>query len=677
MRILLSWVEDFVEVRESPQELADALTMAGMAVDAIETEAGETVLEFDITSNRPDAMNHLGMAREVAAIYRRPLRVPRAKVPERGVAAGSRASVQIEDAELCARYVGRVFEDVRVTPSPGWIRKRLELCGVRSINNLADLTNYALLEMGQPTHAFDLDTLAGRSIVVRRAREDETLLTLDGVRRNLGPGHLAICDSERPVALAGVMGGAETEITASTRNVLLEAAWFKPSAIRNASREFKLHTEASHRFERGADWEAAPLASDRIGAMLSEMGQGRALPGRVDCYPREQALGAIRLSRERLALHLGVALEDAEVESILKVLGFAPVNESDGWRVRALSRRLDVSREVDLIEEVARIHGFAKIPSTLPAVGTAPVPTPREQEDRKMRAVVSALGYDETIGFSFISSDESRRFGTGKAVKLRNPLSSLWDVMRDTAVPTMLQAVQWNLRRNHPNVRLAEFGRVYKRSGDAYEEPRTLTLGASGAARPPVWSEGTRQFGFYDLKADVQALLDPFSCGPLRFEAKGLPGYYDSARSAVVIVGHRRIATFGRIDRAIAARRKLRQDVWIAEIGLDRVYRSELREPRHSALPKVPAVSRDLSLLVPDGVEFERIAETARSSPDFERLEALEVYRGKTVPSGWYSLLVRVWWQRLDESLTDELVNAHAKDLRLRLASGLGVKQRT
>lgn len=676
MHILLSWLEDFVEITESPNELADALTMAGMAVDAVESDLGETIFEFDITSNRPDALNHLGMAREVAAIYRRPVRLPPAELHEEGIPASARASVAIEDPDSCARYVGRVFEDVRVEPSPDRIRRRLELCGVRSINNLADLTNYVLLEIGQPTHAFDLDKLAGRQIIVRRARSGETLRTLDGMPRELSPAHLAICDAKRPVALAGVMGGAETEITDATRNVLLEAAWFSPSVIRTASRQFKLHTEASHRFERGADWQAAPQAADRIGAMLHQSGRGNVLAGRIDCYPLRQPLGTVQLLRDQVRQHLGVALDDAEIESILTALGFAPTATSGGWLVPCLSSRLDVKRGIDLVEEVARIHGFSRIPSTLPAVGAAPAPTANEREEERMRAGVRALGYDETIGFSFISSEDARRFGGAGAVELRNPLSRLWDVMRNSAVPTMLQSLQWNLRRNRAELRLAEFGRIYGRSGETYREPRILTLGASGSARPATWSDRVPRFGFHDLKADVTALLSPYSCGPLRFVASGVPDYYDPGRSASVRGGARTLARFGRISRAIAGERKLRQPVWIAEIWLDEVYACGLTEPAHRPLPRVPAVSRDFSLLVPDSVEYQRISEAAGSIQDVERTEAVEIYRGKNVPRGRYSLLFRVWWQRLDESLTDESVNSHADKLLSRLASRLGIKLR-
>ncbi len=677
MRILLSWLEEFVEINESPQALADSLTMAGMAVDAVDSDAGETVFEFDITSNRPDAMNHFGMAREIAAIYRRPLQLPSIECAEAGPAAATKARVEIDDPDSCARYVARIFTDVQVGQSPGWMRRRLELCGVRSINNLADLTNYVLLEVGQPTHAFDLDSLADASIVVRRAREGESLVTLDGECRELTPGHLAICDAQVPVALAGVMGGAATEITAETNNVLLEAAWFKPSMIRNASRGFKLFTEASHRFERGADWEAAPWAADRIAALLGATGPGTVLPGRIDCHPYPRRLSEIRLVRDRIRRHLGIGVADADVEEILEALGFSPVADHEGWTAPAVSHRLDVEREIDLIEEVARIYGFDKIPATLPAVGVAPAQTPLAAEDARMRASVRGLGYDETIGFSFSSSSEAQQFGSGDAIKLRNPLSQLWDVMRNSAMPTMVRALEWNLKRNREHVRLAEFGRVYEQSADGYSEPRVLTLGACGLARPASWAEPSRKVGFYDLKADLTALLGPFLKDRPDFASDGLPPYYRRGHSAAVRVGNQTLALFGEMDPQIGRERKLRQPVWLAEIFLDRVYGLGLCQPGHQKLPKVPAVSRDFSLLVPDSVSFERIVKAVGPMQDLDSLEPVEVFRGKNVPDGCYSLLLRAAWQRMDESLTDEEVNAFAGTLCASLDSQLGITLRS
>ena len=677
MLILLSWLRDFVEIKESPQELAHALTMAGMAVDAIEEEDGETLLEFDITSNRPDAMNHFGMAREVASLYRRPLRQPAGRITESQIPAASRATVEIEDTGSCARYVGRVFKDVRVQPAPDWMRKRLELCGVRSINNLADLTNYVLLEMGQPTHAFDLDTLKGRRIVVRRARRGESLVTLDGEHRELTSDLLAICDADKPVALAGVMGGAATEITSETRNVLLEAAWFRPAMVRNASRRFKLFTEASHRFERGADWEGAVVAADRIASLLGETGHGTVLSGRIDCYPHSRSLPVIRLRKERIRRLLGVPVDGREVEAILTALGFRPVADRTGWSVPATSHRLDVEREVDLIEEIARIHGFDNIPGTLPPVGAAPTQGRLVAEEARMRVSVRGLGYDETIAFPFVSSSDARRFGGSNGVRLRNPLSNRWDVMRNNAVPTMVRALEWNLRRNQPIVRLAEFGRIYRRSGKGYIEPQILTLGATGMARPASWNDPTRPVGFYDMKADIVALLQPFAASGLRFDSAGMPKHYRQGRAAKVHGDGGTLAQFGELEPAIARERKIRQPVFVAEIFLDAVYGLGLRRPMHTRLPKVPAVSRDFSLLVPEGVNFESVVEAVGEMPDLKSLEAVEVFRGKKLPEGRYSLLLRASWQRLEESLTDEEVNEFAATLRSALETKLAITLRT
>ncbi len=676
MLILLSWLRDFVEVQESSRDLAHALTMAGMAVDGIEEKDGETVFEFDITSNRPDAMNHFGMAREIAAIYGRPLRLPSVEFEEGRLRAAARAAVAIDDPDSCPRYVGRVFTDVRIQPSPDWMRRRLELCGVRSINNLADLTNYVLLEVGQPTHAFDLDTLGGQRIVVRRARDGETLVTLDGETRMLTGDQLAICDAERPVALAGVMGGADTEITEQTRNVLLEAAWFRPSMVRNASRRFKLFTEASHRFERGADWNATTWAADRIAALLDAAGTGTVLGGRIDCYPGERSLPSIRLNRDKIRSHLGVEVPDAAAEAILRSLGFEPHPDASGWTVPAVSHRLDVEREIDLIEEIGRVHGFENIPATLPPVGGAPAETPDETEDARMRAAVRGLGYDEMIGFSFISSEEAEAFGGGPAVPLRNPLSNQWGVMRNCAVPTMVRALEWNLKRNQSRVRLAEFGRIYQQSGDGYSEPRILTLGASGPVRPLSWAEPGRPFGFYDLKADVAALIRPFSTGPLAFDSRDAPKHFRSGHSATVRANGEVIASFGELDPSIARQRKLRQPVMVAELQLDSLYALGLRKPGHQQLPRVPAVSRDFSLIVPGAVTFGGIVEAIGGMPDLASLEPVEIFRGKNVPEGHYSLLLRAAWQRLDESLTDEAVNEFARVLLRSLKTGLGIELR-
>ena len=680
MRILLSWLEDFVEIRESLDALAEALTMAGLAVDEVDTTGGETVFELDITANRPDAMNHLGIAREISALYGRPLKRPATEIPEVDPPAAERAAIEILDPDLCARYSGRVALGVEVKASPPWMRKRIELCGIRSINNIADLTNYVLLEMGHPTHAFDLDLLADSKIIVRRARPGETLRTLDGVNRELGGEHLVIADGRRPVALAGVMGGEESEISGKTRNVLFEAAWFLPGSIRGTSRHFGIHTDASHRFERGADVEATAWAADRLASLLGKASPGSVLRGVVDTYARTIERPRILLRRSTLKRILGVDVPDEEVVRILAALEFPAEEREQGWEIAPPTHRLDVEREIDLVEEVARIHGYDKLPLHLPEGSAAPAEAPFAAEERVLRATARSLGYDETIAFTFISSAEAQQFGFGDPVPLRNPLSETQDVLRNTSVPSMLRALEWNLNRNETNVRLMEIGHLYRGGQGEYEEPHVLTLGATGLARPESIGDGGKPFDFYELKSDVEALLAHFDVR-LSYEPTELPPYYLAGQAARAADDGRVLAYFGEVDPKSLEGRKIRQPAFIAEIFLDplkkdSLKKDSLRRPHYEVLPRVPAVHRDFSLFVPEGTAFRDIRAAVGEPQFLVTLEPWEVFRGAQVPDGFYSLLLRAAWQKMTESLTDEEVNGYAERLLSTLADKLKIRQR-
>ncbi len=676
MRAVLNWLREYVEIQESSKDLAHALTMTGIAVDAVEEHDNETVFELDITSNRPDAMNHFGIAREIAAIYGRELRAPKIELTESYTPVNSAASVEIVHSDLCPRYVGRVVKNIAVVPSPDWMRRRLELCGVRSINNIADLTNYVLLETGQPTHAFDLDKLAENRIVVRRAMAGETLVTLDGEKRELSPDHLTICDASAPIALAGIMGGADSEISAVTTKVLIEAAWFQPGLIRNTSRKFKIHTEASHRFERGADWNAAPWAADRIAGLLAQAGTGKVLCGRIDCFPIPLVRPTIHLRRASIKKHLGIEIADAEATAILSALGFDPRPAEEGWTIDAPSRRLDVEREIDLIEEIARIYGFERFPSTLPPIGSASAPIPFEKEEARVRSIIQSLGYDETIGYSFISSGEAAQFGAGGSVPLRNPLSESWDVMRNSAIPTMLRALEWNINRGESSVKLAEIGRLYEKINGNYREPKILALGVAGQARPDALDEAGRDYLFLDFKSDVETVLKPFDAVRIDFETKALPAYYREGHAAAALSDGVVLAFLGELDPAVAAAQKIKRRVFLAEIFLDLLYNAGLRAPRRRALPKVSAVSRDFSLMVPEGVLFSEISRAVGPMPYLTQLQPVEIFRGENVPDGKYSLLLRASWQKLEESFTDDQVNTFAEQVRSGLEKKLGIVRR-
>ena len=675
MKILLSWLREYVDIFEPPGQLAQALTMAGLTVEGMSEEHGETVMEFDITANRPDALNHLGIAREVATVFGREVRRPEIRFTEDPWPAASNASIEITAPDLCARYTGRVAINVNVTASPDWMRRRLELCGVRSINNVADITNYVLLEAGHPTHAFDLDTIEGAKIIVRRAGPGESLTTLDGVERVLRPEQLVIADARRPVALAGIMGGAATEISRQTRNVLIESAWFEPSSIRRTARQFGMHTEASHRFERGADIEAAPWANDRIAAYLEQLASATILSGRIDAYPARRARAAIGLRRSAVRRHLGVEIPAAEVERILAALGFRMQGEDDGWQVTPPTARLDIEREIDLVEEIARIYGYDKFPPRLPEWGGHAEEAEHGVPERRLRETARALGYDEAVTYGFITAGEAERFGSWPAVPVRNPLSELYSVMRNSAAPGLLHAVEWNSNRGQHDVRLCEVGRLYRAAGDGFAEPPVMALAATGRVRPASCNDPGKPYDFGEMKSDVLTLLGLFE-GRWGLEPETEAGYYRPGHAARITAGGRAAARCGELDPAFQAERKLRHPVFLAELWLDILYALPLRQPKFQALPRVPAVDRDFSLLLPEGTRFEQIVETIGERRYLVRLEPVEIFRGGQVPAGKYSLLLRAVWQRDDATLTDEEVNEYARLLVETLEQKLGAEQR-
>ncbi|MBG98806.1 MAG: phenylalanine--tRNA ligase subunit beta [Solibacterales bacterium] len=677
MEILLSWLRDFVDIPESPTEVAEALTLAGLAVDAIRKEGNEHIFELDITANRPDALSHLGVAREISAIYDRSLRMPASKISTTDELSSSRASVEILATELCSRYSARVLSNVVIKPSPDWLRRRLELCGIRPINNIADLTNYVLLETGHPTHAFDLDLLKQAKIVVRTAKSEETLQTLDGMLHNLTTDHLVIADMERSVALAGVMGGLETEISRSTRNVLLEAAWFDPGSIRRTSRRFGMHTEASHRFERGADIEATVWALERLAHWFGQVSSGDVLEGVIDNHPGQTDRAWIDLRPTQISRVLGTDVSRVEVERILTALGFTVNQTGETWKIKLSSHRLDIEREIDLVEEVARIHGYHHVPKTLPFSTATVQQPPNTKEEARTRELLRALGYDETIAYSFIRKEEATQFGREEAVEIRNPVSELWAVMRNTAMPTMIQALGWNLNRNEPDIKLMEIGRLYMSDGSSFQEPKTLVLGACGMARRSTPSNTGKEVDFYDLKSDVECLLSDFQVEQLSFEATAAPDYYQREQSARIVANRKTLGYLGMLDVKVAAAHKIKCPIFVAEIDLDSLWNIGLRKQVFQTVPKVPASHRDFSLLIPKAVSFADICDAVGQQKFLVRLEPIEIFHGDQVLEGFYGLLIRAAWQKDYETLTDGEINEYATSLVENLSKTLGVQQRS
>jgi phenylalanyl-tRNA synthetase beta chain len=659
MKLSPAWLREFVDARVDDRRLAQDLTAVGIAVESISGEGKSTVFEMEIGTNRPDAMNHYGVAREASVIYNLPLLALDSKLP--AAPGNSDFAIEIADQTGCARYTARVVRDVKIKPSPDAMAKRLLLVDQRPINNAADATNYTLWEMGHPTHVFDLDLLEGGKILVRRAFSGETLKTLDGVERKLTPEDLVIADAVKPVALAGVMGGFDTMITAKTKNILIESAWFDPATVRKTARRHGLHTDASHRFERGADFEATTKACDRVAVLLLESAGGELDGGAIDVVARQVDLAPVALHLSEVHRILGEKLETNEIFRILQQLGFELMPERGGdpdFTVHIPSWRLDVEREIDLVEEIARLHGYDKFANTLPAYAGAVVEVPDAEKDHKLRTSLLALGYDEAVSLTFISHEDAETFSSAPVVELANPQSEEASVMRSSLVPGMLNMLAYNLNRGADRVRLFEAGSIFEATDSGTAEPKRICMGATSppsAKNAEGW--GTQDGGFFDLKGDVENLLQAFQHQTLTYDAQ-TSDYYHSGRSARALMDGALVAQFGQLHPDVAARRKLRQSVFVAELYVDRLYQQGLRVVRYQPLPRYPAVERDFSFVFDDAATFEQIqrAVIALGLAELRSFIPVEIFRGGNVPAGRYSLLLRARFQSAERTLREEEV---------------------
>jgi phenylalanyl-tRNA synthetase beta chain len=667
MKISPAWLRDFVDLRVDYKRLAEELTLAGVAVEGITGEGDDTVFAMEITTNRPDAMNHYGVAREASALYDLPLRAIEPKLPQ--AEGKSEVTIDIQEPELCARFTGREIRDASIRSSEPRVRKRLQLIDQRTISNAVDATNYVLWESGKPTHVFDLDLLEGHRLVIRRAKAGEMLKTLDGVERKLSADDLVVADARRPVALAGVMGGFDTMITERTKNILIESAWFDPVAVRRMSKRHGLHTDASHRFERGADFESTVPSANRVAELILNSGGGTLIGGVIDVIARRLDLAPVELNLREVPRILGEKLSETEINRILTRLGFTVVTGSeDGYLVHIPSWRLDIEREIDIIEELARLHGYDKFAETLPSYVGEVRDLPDARKDERMRGSLFALGYDEAISLTFISRNDAQQFSTSPALELANPLSEEASVMRTTLVPSMLNMLAHNRNRDVANVRLFEAGNVFEDAGanSTPRERKQICLGVTGNVdaqliRGLVEGASSRAVSFFDLKGDIEVLLAPFSFWELGYDAR-VAEYYHPGRSARAVVDGAVVAQFGQVHPEVAAQRKLKQEVFVAEIYLDRLYQHDLRAARYEALARFPAVERDFSFLFSDQVEFARIRQTVTSLGicELRSFVPVEIYRGEKVGSGKYSMLMRAQLQSTERTLRDDEVAAWA-----------------
>ncbi len=674
MKVVYNWLKDFVDVTATPDDLASRLALSGTNIGVVEKGAHGAVIDAEVSSNRPDCLSHYGIAREVGAVYKLPLKaVPQAKLAESASAKASEAvKVEIQAPELCGRFTARVIRGVKIQPSPAWLRERLEASGVASISNVVDVSNYVMLELGQPTHAYDYDTIRDHRIVVRTSRAGEKTRTLDGIERTVDAGICMIADGDgtRGVGIGGIMGGADTEISFSTKNILIEAAWFEPIAVRRGARNLRLHTEASTRFGRGVDPEIAEIASRRVAELVLQLAGGDLLSGVVDVYPGKRTPKKIRVTRAEILRVMGADVPDKEVESALSALGFAPVRVDQNrgaegsllaaWECTQPSWRAEVEREIDLIEEIARIYGLDKFPPRFPVARQGAARLQHYDAQTRVRERLIGLGYQEILTIPHV--DEARdalfRAADARPARMANPLSEEAGVLRSTGLVTMAAAIEWNLNHGQRNVRLFEIGRQYRLNGSSPVETRVLTIGATGDAREKNLYDGARAYSFADLKGDIDAVGE--LAGGFQWSARPASAndWAHAARSGQVLHGGDQIGAAAQLARRVADRLKLRQDVFLAEILIDPVYTAieELKDSRrYEPLPRFPAVERDFSLLLRDGTSFDAVKKAVESLKIAEvvSVEAGDLYRGKNVPAGKYSLMVRVMFQSREATLTD------------------------
>jgi phenylalanyl-tRNA synthetase beta chain len=699
MKIVYNWLKQFVDLTASPADLRARLSLAGIAVDSIEETAAGPVLDAEVTANRPDCLGHFGIAREVAAIYRLPLNPLRPKLKESAEKASDTTRVEIEAPELCGRFTARVLRGVKVQPSPDWLRQGLEAIGEKSINNVVDVTNYVMFELGHPLHAYDFDKLNEKRVVVRRAKPGEKMRTLDGAERTLTKQMCAIADAARAIGIGGVMGGADTEITFSTRHILLECAWFDPIAVRRTSKALGLRSEASYRFERGADPEMAEQASRRAAELIQQLSGGEILSGVVDIYPNREPEKKIELSRKELLRVMGADVPDRDVEAILSALGFHPVRVdvnrgSEGslaavWECRQASWRHDVTRGIDLIEEVARHYGYDKFPPRLPPAKQPAHRLPHAEAQDRLRERIVGLGYQEIVEIPIVDTQRNELFrpeNLAPAV-IANPLAEDASVMRSTGIVSMVRAIEWNLNHGQRNLRLFEIGKTYElRDGEPIETP-VLTIGATGLAREKTIYEAAREYTFVDLKGDLDNI--GLLAGSIAWQSGG-PQWLTAARAAEISLSQGTgtgtsagppLGVVGQLARRIADQLKLRQDVFVAQLRLEPLLTGiEAADAarRFKPLPRFSAVERDFSLVLADGVTFAQVEQTIRSLniPELETIEAADLFRGGRIPAGKFSLMIRVKFQSAEATFMDAQLNEFSTRIVAALQEKLGAALR-
>jgi phenylalanyl-tRNA synthetase beta chain len=665
MKISLKWLERYIDIKMPAQKLINKLTDAGLEVGSFEKANNDIVLEIEITSNRPDWLSYLGIAREVAAVSgTRKIIAPETLACKKTSTKQKKDySIIIEDRKACPRYVGRLFRDVTIAQSPRFIKAPLETIGSRLINNAADITNYCLYETGQPMHAFDFDKLEGGKIIVRRAKKGESITTIDGVKRDLDDSILVIADAKKPVAVAGIMGGLDTEVTEQTKNILLESAYFDPVIIRRGSRKLGLSTESNYRFERKVDTENVLFASCRAAYLLKQFCKAKVEDFCLDVNYLKEKTKKIQISADSYERLIGVRVSASKMKSLLTPLGFkvSKAKKKETLSVTVPSFRSDVNLEEDLIEEIARVEGFSQIENDLPPIKAHinSACTGQYLAKAKLRQILVNQGVNEIVTLTLMSEKnlDDACISKEKRVYLVNPLSLEQAVLRSSMLPSTLKVINTNFNRKVKDLKVFEIGNVYQKISNKFKETECICIALTGNIYSD-WKIHNIKTTFYDLKGIVESILDGFNIQNYKLEAKAI-SFFDPEQSAVITLNGEIIAELGKVNKKVQKNYDLIDAVYFAQIPISNLLLLQKTDHRYAQVPKYPSVIRDIAIVVDKTVKAQSaldiMSEVAGSLAI--NLELFDVYTGDQVPDNKKSLAFSIEYQSPEATLTEEEVS--------------------
>ncbi|MDI6698472.1 MAG: phenylalanine--tRNA ligase subunit beta [Candidatus Saccharicenans sp.] len=680
MKISYAWLKEYVNLNLNPEELADCLNQIGLMVETLTRFEDDTVFEIETYANRPDTLGHLGVAREIATLLGLSLKTRNWPLRELPQTTAEMVDINILDPQLCPRYCGLVVKGVKVGPSPDWLKKRLEAVGLRPINNVVDISNYVCFSLGQPIHTFDLSKIKGARIIIRKARKGEAIRTLEGETAELDPEMLVIADETTPVAIAGVIGGEESGITETTTDVFIESANFNPVSIRLTAKKLGLSTDASYRFERGVDPNAAPAAAVMAASLLCEFG-GRVSRGLLDVHPAPRKPRTVNLRLRRVNELLGLEIEPDFVVKTLSGLGLKLKEQGPlVWTAEIPGFRVDLEREADLVEEVARFFGYDRIPSAVTPVKSFDLPADRKR-DRvwRLKEVLFHHGFDEVINFSFADPEKEQLWQTGcRPIKLQNPISSKLSILRTSLLPGLVENAVWNFNREAEGVHIFEVGNIYYwEEEEVHRENLNLGILTTGLRSGRTWREAEKETDFFVLKGAVEDICGYLGYEQLSFEPVEHP-FFEPGQALKILVKNELVGLLGLLNASLARGYDLERPAYCAEISLQELLSRQPRPFSFQPVPRYPGTSRDLSFLVDDSLTYQQIQQQLQklNIACLENFLIYDRFQGKSLAPGKVSFSVRFYFRHSARTLQTEEVDRAMREIISQLKSTLKIQLR-